>query len=241
MSIPQEILDLLRKLLVFEEGAKKIGSIHEAEVAATKIQELLLKYNIDRNRISSEERKYVSKYLRVIELTSKNEGQWVRALLSSIATYNFCELVLISSSVLSYSEFCIIGTQENVDVVEFLFEQLRIRIRELSAISWKQYTGIEKRNTYLRGFLMGASLSIRNRLHDEWEKAQKSSQSTTALILSNKSSLEAYKNSIFGKLNKKGYSSASSIDGYFDGKKVGKEMNIHKGLNKDKSNQNLIR
>jgi len=87
--------------------------------------------------------------------------------------------------------------------------------------------------------LMGASLSIRNKLHDEWEKAQKSSQSTTALILSNKSSLEAYKNSTFDNLSKKGFSSASSLDGYFDGKKAGKEMNIHKGLNKNKSYQKL--
>jgi hypothetical protein len=230
MSVPEHILELLRKLLVFEEGANKIGSINEAEVAAVKIQEILLKYNLDREKISAEKRKYVMKDLKVADYSGGTEGKWIRMLLVGLTTYNFCELIITITGVRNYDKYRILGTEENTETVIYLFEQLRVKIIELSKESWKGYQGIEKHNTYLRGFLMGAAMAIRNRLHNEWEKAQKTSESTTALILSNKSDLMEFRNSIFTNVKTTGYSSTSSIDGHYAGVKAGKTINIHKGI-----------
>ena len=230
MNAPENVLELLRKLLAFEEGAHKIGSVHEAEVAAAKIQEILIKYNLDKEKVAGNQNKYVMLRLKSSDYTSKTEGKWVRMLLSGIATYNFCEVVVMSGGYLDSSEFCLIGTEDNVKMVEFIFNQLRVRIFELSKEAWKRYYSIEKRNTYLRGFLMGAAIGIRNKLQAEWEKAQKSSESTTALIVTNKAALDEFKHSVFKNLKSKGYSSSSSIDGYLDGKKAGRSIDIHKAI-----------
>lgn len=230
MSIPQNILELLKKLLVFEDGAKKIGSIHEAEVAATKIQAILLQYNLDRENIFHDKRKYVAKNLSVSEYSSKTEGKWIRMLLAGISIYNFCDLITRTTGDRNSDSYVIMGTEENTETVIFLFEQLRIRILELSKESWKRYNGIEKHNTYLRGFLMGAAMAIRLRLREEWEKSQKSNESTTALVLSNKAELVEFRNSIFTDIKQVGYSSTTSIDGHNAGVRVGKSMNIYKGL-----------
>lgn len=230
MSIPENVLELLRKLLAFEEGANKIGSLNEAEVAAAKIQEILLKYNLDREKITGEKSKYVMVVLKVSDYSYRTEGKWIRMLLSGIAIYNLCEVVIRSYGSSEDSEYCLIGTEDNTEIVVYLFNQLRTRISDLSKEAWKRYYGPEKKNTYLRGFLMGAAIGIRNKLQEEWEKAQKENQSTTALIKSNAAELTDYKHSVFKNLKSKGYSSSSSIDGYLTGKKVGKSINIHKGI-----------
>jgi len=230
MSVPENVLELLRKLFAFEEGANKIGSLNEAEVAASKIQEILLKYNLDRDKVKGEKNKYVMRRLKVSDYSSKNEGKWIRMLLSGIAVYNLCEIIIRAYGSREDSEYCLIGTEENTEIVEYLFNQLRVRIYELSKVSWQTYFGLEKKNTYLRGFLMGAAIGVRNRLHKDWEKAQESNQNTMALVKSNTAELDEFKNSVFTNLKSKGYSSSSSIDGYSKGIKVGKSIDIHKGI-----------
>src|SRR3989339_868143 len=102
-QIPKKIYDVLKKLMNLKEGAEKIGSIHEAENAAARINEILLKYNLELSEIKFSEKskiEYDETALPgivfedgIFKNKRKNEGNWVQLLYMIISKHNLCKVV----------------------------------------------------------------------------------------------------------------------------------------------------
>lgn len=89
--------DLLRKIKQIQELAHRGGTIHEAEVAAGKLTELLLKHNLtllDLDQVSDERGVKVGEQLFWLS----TQSNWRRELLNQIARANGCRLIVFKGS-----------------------------------------------------------------------------------------------------------------------------------------------
>ena len=67
----------MEKLFALEEGAREIGSLHEAENAAAKLQALLQEYNLERSQLGKgQQQEAVITTTRIDFPGSKSTGAW---------------------------------------------------------------------------------------------------------------------------------------------------------------------
>jgi len=243
MKLPDNVRDKLRKLLDFEEGAIKMGSLHEAENAATKAQAILLKYNLDRSQVEKDTSPFIIKKIWVKDVIKGNEGSWLSQLYRGLCNYNMCDFIILTvRHRKDLEEYALIGSEENIEIVSYLGDQLIPKLRILGTFAWKIYYGPEKKNAFRRGFLMGGAMGIRDKLRTEWEKTQVQSNDIQALIKHNTAALDNYMKNEFPKMKESIRKGSKAIDGFIQGHQAGKNMDIHKGLNGDKNhiNQSLL-
>lgn len=243
MSIDPKILERLKKLLALEEGAKALDSLEEAAVAASKIQSLLLTYNLELADVQShiagsKKEDFEIRRIKVKDLQSKIEGKWIKRLFTKLCKYNLCEnIVIYSPGHRQEDEIAIIGLTTNIDIVEFLAMQLIERLKTIEGRFWRGYSGPTKRNAYKRAFLMGAAIGIGDKLQIQWEAAQQSSVSVTALVVNNKIAIQNFIQAEMGNINTgKASAPLSGTDAMVKGYQTGKNMDIHKGLDDKKAN-----
>ena len=243
MKLPDNVRDKLRKLLAFEEGAIKMGSLHEAENAAAKAQAILLKYNLDRSQVDKDIPPFIIKKIWTKDVVKGNEGEWLRRLYQGLCTYNMCDFIILTvTHRKDLEEYALVGSEENIEMVSYLGDQLIPKLRFLATIAWKDYFGPEKKNAFRRGFLSGGAMGIRNKLRTEWEKTQIQSNDIQALIKHNTAALDRYMKDEFPKMKDSFSQGSKAIDGFVRGYKAGNDLSIHKGLNGDKNhiNQSLL-
>lgn len=183
--LPPGLLDKLNKLRNLEEGAKSVGSHEEAANAAAKYQDLLLKYNLDEQAVVSHGIQKKAQMLTAefdLDLyQSKTESNWLNMLVNSVAHFCMCKTVKTVSAGERHrydqGVITILGEKHNVATVFYLVEQLMSKIDIACKMSYKVYTGFESRNTFRRGFLIGAVQTIHVRFHEkEKEILEKSKQ-----------------------------------------------------------------
>lgn len=241
--IPEHIKVKLQKLFAFEEGARNIGSLHEAENAALRIQEILMNYNLQREDIK-EKSKYKIKYIELVKYYKKNEGRWIVSLFANISQHNMCDVITQSiPKTHLFDRVLILGEEVNIEIVEYTVEQLIPVLRYLSKDAWKAYNGPEKRNAFIRGFLQGAVWGVSARLAAELNHIRTENVKADALVLHEKAKVREFRDEQFPTLGKEKKSSLTAFDGQRAGYKKGKELSIKKGLNGDSNalNQKLIK
>lgn len=154
----REILEKLGKLLALNEeaGATK----YEAESAAKKAQELLISYNLSMASVDDHLRKgemgITHQTYNLSDIWRKSESSWIWGLYDVIAGNNFCSMITVQTPYTkSRRGTIIVGKVENVEIVQFICEQLVPRIRVLEGRAWVKYCGMEKKGRFRRGFLWG--------------------------------------------------------------------------------------
>jgi len=237
-DIPQKILEKLKKLLAFKEGAQKIDSQAEVENAALRINELLIKYNISlenldmgktEDKIDEEKFTYDKK---------SYDNSWHRSLFTVIANVNLCEVITMYKTRNAVSVL-IIGKDLNREIVKYTVSQLASKIEIMSKKSWDSYYGFDKRNTYIRGFKMGCVVGINRKLKAQ-KKEMLKNESMNSLILRSDQALLEYMGKNHRNICKKKTRSTSSLTGYVEGVKAGSQMNINKGLEKSSIKSRLL-
>jgi len=223
-----KIKDKLAKLIRLQEGAIKIGSLEEAGNASAKIQTLLMKYNLSMADISSKENHKLDIEHNLVSLSdlgrSKTSGKWMESLCSVLCNNNLCKPVLSGDNIY------IFGGEENVKIVSVLFTQLVHRLKIMARDSFKAYTGFEKKNTFYRGYLMGAVRGINTKLIENKRELEAKEIGMTALIvMTDKLVAQAVENH-FGSLRKGRSSKVSGQDGATRGFRDGKNMSINKSI-----------
>lgn len=148
------ILSKLKKLQRLYEGAKAINSEAEAANAAAKIQNLLTQYNlsmVDLDSVADDSQKSsVTEDQLDDRWSRKTGGAWDQLLLYGICKYNFCYTIvsqkhtsrITSGGRLVYEvrrKFIVIGEQQNIEVVKWLFAVLSRQLYELSKKRYKEY------------------------------------------------------------------------------------------------------
>lgn len=223
----KKIQDLLRL-----SGDK--NSTAEAETAAKKAQELIMKYNIDEAELHGQEPLGLEKTLYpVFKIMKRNEGKWIVQLFYTIAKFNFCDIVITEKwddESYGYVKWLyLLGEPTNIEMVTYLSEQLVNRLRSIEKQEWSKYEGYDKRNTYRRGFLMGAVVGIRRQLESQQDHFREE-ESTNALVIRKEQELKEFKDDEFGQLKKSRSSSTSSRDGYHKGRERGESMSLRGGV-----------
>lgn len=243
----EEIKDKLRKLIAKEESARELGNQAEAEAFASKVQQLLLQYELDLGDIKSqtaetieikEERFTVynksklvlyiisnpSAGYKIIDLTVKNESNWIRDLYGIVALTNFCKILAHAKD--PYVVI-LIGTDMNREFVHYMVLQLVSKMRNLARKSYSTYKGTDKRNTFIRSFLRGCNEGISTRLMLDRLAADRDKPQVHALIVQKDRMVNDYLSKTYGnKLGKgRANSKLSSQDGFNRGMETGRTIN----------------
>ena len=121
MENKDKILDKIKKLLKLQHSAETLGNEGEAYAAANAVHRLLTTYNLSLSDVSesNEERADITESDE-ITYRSPYGSVWKRALLSTIATNNYCQVLVKPSK----QHMLIVGQQDNVVVVENLYYYL---------------------------------------------------------------------------------------------------------------------
>lgn len=229
--VKEAILEKVKKLMELQKGAEAIDSMEEAANAADKVRRLLLKYNLEMADVHAlEDEDPLGRHDQKDISPKKNEGQWIFALYTALAKYNLCTTIKIQMSRDALNSYLsIVGMKENVEVVKYLGEQLDVRIRIMEKEAWSNKSPyvIEKRNTFRRGYFIGAVQGIGSQLREREEAQMESEEAVNALVLVNKEQLREAVSKNFGPTRKAKRSSLKGSQGNSMGYKDGKSMNIN--------------
>lgn len=236
----EKILDKIRKLINKQNSSEKLGNLEEANAFALKVSELLAKHNLSRFDIKDkvEDSGVIRQNCNEIT-TPKNEGKWLLALYNTLSKYNYCRLIVVNGLHNTYG--ALFGTEENIEVVRFMGEQLSNKIRFLGKQTYKQLSGKipEKKNAFLRAFYSGAVSGIAAKLHEQQDAMVASNPKAGALVLFNSKALDLAVNNEFQRLKQTKHTKLSAQNGRALGFKAGKEMDINKGIGYNKPEKQL--
>ena len=231
---------MLSKLMAKEESARKLGHLHEAEAFASKIQQLLLAYELsmdDIQRNQAESTVVADEYFDTGKLTNRHESNWVAYLYAALAKPNFCKVIFNREN--QYGIF-IVGTEMNREFLHYTAAQLIVKLRELSRKSFSEYEGPDKRNTYIRAFLKGATEGIKLRLWADRQQDIQKNDNVAALVVQKDRALNHYIDQKFGRLGTAKKRMGSSNDGFRQGVDAGKGVSINKGISRGAGGTKLL-
>ena len=226
MEDTKKILEKIQKLKALQESAEKLGSIEEAANAAAQTQRLLVKYNLSLEEVDAHipEKEVSHESFCCSYETKKSESTWVISLYHQISRFNFCSVIAINKY-----KIHLVGEKYNREVVKDLCESLIPRIRNLEKESWRTYSGLEKRGTFRRGFLVGVVKGIMMKLEYEMFRLKEEEPKLDGLILVKTESVKKYINDNFYTKNGKSHR-LSSQSGKSMGIEAGKNMSINRGI-----------
>lgn len=195
--IPQNILDRVQKLINLKEGAEAVGSLAEAENAAARLQDLVMKYNLDLEEVKkSQIEKRAEMFDEWVDLSSKQdkkESFWVPKLYAAIARSNFCKVFPNQRGI------WIIGEKHNAELVLYISEQMISKVRIAAKLAWKKYEQenkdnwqAEKRGTFIRGFLAGACSGIEQKLYREKQEMSQEGNPYAVMIVNRDKVVQDY-------------------------------------------------
>jgi hypothetical protein len=228
----EQVYAKIRKLLTFQEGVKKINSQAELENVTARINEILLKYNLDLADIKDQEQKleYTKVKIHIKGQFAKTEGKWMYTLYTVIAKYNLC-MAIINSVGNAFESITLIGAKINVELVQYIVDQLRESIKRMALSSFKSSNGLEKKNAYIRAFYIGAVKGIHHQLKMIEEQREASQNKITALIVSNNAKIDEYlSNEGLNPKEIKIKPRMSALEAFSKGYSYGLKAQIKKGL-----------
>lgn len=236
-AIPEHIYAKLQKLKNLKEGAEAVGSLAEAENAAAKMYDIMMKHNLNIDEVMAHnvEKKIVMVHTKydLDEVQAKTEAGWVEKLINVLAHHCMCRVVKHSTNRHNYDQgmVTVLGEDQNVALVFYMLEQIIAKIQIAAKISWNGYVGHEKRNTFRRGFLAGAVMAIHHKF--QAQAIEYETNTSHALVLADKrEKATEYMFSIFSKL-KRGKSRQSNLSGrggYVNGQEAGRKMDVNRDM-----------
>lgn len=230
----KRIKDKLKKLMAKEESARELGNQAEADAFASKINQLLIDYELEVSELQGERHVYGigEEIISTLDLTVRNESDWVRRLYSACAPTNFCQVLFHGKDIY---RVILIGDETNREFVHYMVAQLVNKLRHLARSDFSAYKksgGHDKRNTYIRAFLKGACISIRQRLAEDMQARERANNQVHGLVLAKDKALSDYMGEKYPRVGFAKMRSGSSADGYHNGKAAGRKVSINDGLNK---------
>lgn len=228
-QIPESVIKKIQKLLSLADGAAKVGSMAEAENAAAKAQQILIEYNLSLEEVNSfkDQKKVITdEYIDPSKLYMGKEGKWIFKLYQVIAQNNLCTIISYNKG----EALALIGTESNREIVKYFVSYLIPQIRKLARSAFKDYDGIEKKGTFIRGYLLGCVAGIHAKLNSQLSQMKNENPNIQALVKVSGQELEEYKDKKWPNLRKVTIGRSSSESGFSQGFEKGKNMDLHKGI-----------
>lgn len=244
---PDAILQRLQKLKKLQEGAESIGSLAEAENAAKRIQELLMKYNLSISDIDSDDEgtKILNEILTSDDLGwRKTESRFIPSLAHIISKHYFCSCVTGTAGK-QLNRITFFGNKVNIETTTYVVLQMINKIREIAKVKYKEPQNqalYPNRNTFLRGFLMGAVSGLSEKLEEQRREQESANVGAGALIKRTDIILQDAMNAYFGQggLKRPKNSKLSAGNAMGQGREVGRNMSINQGVGGSNSSSRLL-
>ena len=230
--IPEGLLDKLNKLKNLQEGAASVGSLAEAEVAAQKYMELLMKFNLTEEAVINHgvqaKLQMLCSEVDLKQYFAYTASDWADKLVRKVAYYCMCKAVGHCNNTIS-----ILGEKQNVATALYLIEQIVSKVHIAFKHAWRDYRGEENQKMFRRGFLIGAVESIAVKLSEQQEVMNKANTGMELMIvnkreLATKFMHQKFPNTVSAR--SRSGQGLSGIGGYQRGVEAGKGIGLNKGV-----------
>lgn len=222
-SSTEKLVTKIQKLLALASS----HHIHEAEAATLKINDLLLRYNLDTSQIS----KTNESEMQLIRLFQTKKISAKHRAISSILRHFFVYPIYNHGRNSAYLE--IFGNETNVKIAEyvgiFLFNELDL-LWEKAKEERPSMKGIRCKNSFFDGIAEGYGIKV---------KASKQTENCFALIHLEKN-LEKSVQMAFPRLKRTTFSSIVDSEAVTIGRQKGKKLQIYPGVTKENKNKCYI-
>lgn len=236
-DIDDTILDRIRKV----QGYLKSDNPNEAAVAAAKLSELLLKYNLELSDIPEKERPKDPFANTATDNEGKRLADWRITLASSIARANLCRIV-ISGSTIRW-----LGRQSNVEVAQYIYTTCADDLQRICDGLWiaiydlLKQGGVDKEDrihgkTWKADFLAGAANGVKQKLREEMDQWISENDNVNALITVNDRELANYVRAQYPSLGSRSSGSTMGGSAYGLGVNTGRNISFKTGIGAGGSN-----
>lgn len=247
MNVPDSIIEKVKKLLKL---ASRPGTIAEAENAMARVQEILLKYNLDIETVNSHQSTdgVLSYKGNFNNYQFKGDGKFSQRLLTGISYFNFCKIMILDDS----GNFVILGKKHNLDITHYLFDYCLNSLKILFKSHWKEFKKEIKiskqkyRKEYYRGAVEALAVRLQEQQNDSFDKFGK--ENVYGLIVKNNYAVEKRMKEMFPESEKEEYDDEFNenepqniIDGYSFGYYDAYALSLSKGLTNDNNKNKKLK
>lgn len=231
-SETNEVVDKVRKLM--NKGNCSSLNKEEADLFLNKAREIMIRHNIDMNKVCGSERFWV---VRPIGPLYKKVPYYISTLRDIIKTFYFVRTIetyaYVNIDGLRQRRFVIeiFGEKNNVELAEYIYHALLTNAELL----WKEFSSdLKNKHEPIRGryhknnFIEGLFNGYHNQLSENEKKVV--DQNTEALIHINDPLLEELFKKQYPNIKYSSYYTIRNCGGYNNGLSIGKQMRIHQGV-----------
>lgn len=216
----QSILDKAQKL---QSLAERAGTAEEAAVAASKLQDLMLRYNVTQAQVEGHvtEDEMDKQYYNFEE--KRNYRAFASTLYYNLADLNLCQAIYNPKT----GSSTIIGKKHNIQIVHYLYAYLSREIKRLAdkAARYQPNPGV-----YRRTFCIGAMNVVLRRLREAKKTVQQETEQTNAIVLAEEGLVKAAFDIAFPRTSKASGPSISDGGAYKAGREAGERIPLNQGV-----------
>ena len=236
VDITEDLVQRLQKVRALTESSVP----GEAAAAAAKLQEILLKYNLEMEDIEEDsptsDDRYVKEELE-LGVTSGNMINWRRILLSGIARSLMCAAFGYQGT----HRMVIVGQRHNIEITRHFYDYLSSEISRLADVTWVKARNRtrEHARSWKSSFYNGAVDIVVQRLEEKYRQVSKQDSHTQALVLKNERDLDEAVGHLIGRVRKNTVRQRYSEAGYSRGTRVGKRVNLDQPVSNNRRTSRL--
>ena len=236
VDITSDLIQRLQKIRALTESSVP----GEAAAAAAKLQEILLKYNLEMEDIEEERSEALDKYVKEdLELGVSSGGMinWRRILLSGIARSLMCAAFGYKGA----SKMVVVGHKRNIEMVGHFYAYLSWEISRLADVTWEKTRSSSSENarSWKNSFYNGAVDIIVQRLQEKYQQVSLQDSRSHALVLKNERDLDEAVVNLVGRVRKNSVRQRHSDSGYSRGTRAGKRVNLDNPVRGKRSGNRL--
>ena len=236
----ENVIQKIQKLLNLQYNAEKIGSTGEAYQAAKMVRKLLMEYNLSMSDIDTNEEQASVTVTQGEELSGSDRygNHWKFQLLGVIASNNLCMAYKRMSG-----KIFIVGTKENVAIVQEFYKYLVKVFRRLAKEHWKRKCKEWELQGYNVEYILFADKTIENKffrsylegvpvgLQENYDTLKPTSEET-ALVVCHQEAIDEYVKENFTMNDKKHRTRRRELygDAYALGAADGRAVSLNRQL-----------
>lgn len=229
MENNKELMKRIKKLLALASSPNK----HEAESAALKAQELMLKHNLNMQSIKAD-----CEYINIEGGDHEARISTEASAVSNILIKHFFVRCYFDKQFQGYTnsgkrryvtQLRIVGTESNIEVAKYVHDYLMHTFKAL----WNDYKKLNKADIKLRkGFIWGLFHGLNEKLSEQKKKVE----NEMGLVVVPDHGLTRFMNSTLNLKSGRRDTFSNNMGAFNAGKERGRNINIARGLDNDSSN-----
>jgi hypothetical protein len=209
--------------------AKNNSNVNEAAAAFAQAQRLMTRHKISEADVFVSKPEIKKEFIVKIICTVKNVISWKSFLCDEIAKLNVCRFWTGPNKNSGETNFCIAGSEQDIVLVEYLFNSIVNQIEWLCEQARINKLGTGK--SYYNSFKLGAVTTVVERLKQS-QKEELTMASSSAMVIINRNNQDVvnFVHKLVPNLVTKNIKYRRIDEGMEAGKQAGKRVLLNKGL-----------